>query len=157
MTSKIFKSILSVAIAVLMASLIIIVGVLYPYFGGVQESQLKDELSLAADATEQLGESYLANLDSDRYRLTWVAHDGTVLFDSHADASAMENHADREEIKEALISGTGSSTRQSSTLTEQLFSTAMLMQARWKTTQTVRKSRKPLFPVQAAVPATPPH
>ena len=119
MTSKIFKSILSVAVAVLMASLIIIIGVLYPYFGGVQESQLKDELSLAAEATQQLGEGYLENLDSDRYRLTWVSSDGTVIFDSHADASAMENHADREEIKEALVSGTGSSTRRSSTLTEQ--------------------------------------
>ena len=119
MTSKIFKSILSVAVAVLMASLIIIIGVLYPYFGGVQESQLKDELSLAAEATQQLGENYLENLDSDRYRLTWVSSDGTVIFDSHADASTMENHADREEIKEALVSGTGSSTRQSSTLTEQ--------------------------------------
>ena len=119
MTSKIFKSILSVAIAVLMASLIIITGVLYGYFGTMQESQLRDELSLAADATEQLGENYLANLDSDRYRLTWVSSDGTVIFDSHADASTMENHADREEIKEALVSGTGSSTRQSSTLTEQ--------------------------------------
>ena len=119
MTGKIFKSILSVAIAVLLASLVIIIGVLYPYFGGVQESQLKDELSLAADATEQLGESYLEGLDYDRYRLTWVDADGTVLFDSHADAAAMENHADREEIKEALVSGNGSSTRQSSTLTEQ--------------------------------------
>ncbi len=119
MTSKIFKSILSVAIAVLMASLIIITGVLYRYFGNVQEAQLKDELSLAADATEQLGEQYLEGLDYDRYRLTWVGADGIVLFDSHADAAAMENHANREEIKEALVSGTGSSTRQSSTLTEQ--------------------------------------
>ena len=118
MISKIFKSILSVAIAVLLSSLVIIIGVLYPYFGGVQESQLKDELSLAADATEQLGESYLEGLDYDRYRLTWVDADGSVLFDSHADAAAMENHADREEIKEALVSGNGSSTRQSSTLTE---------------------------------------
>ena len=119
MTSKIFKSILTAAIAVLLASLVIIIGVLYPYFGGVQESQLKDELSLAAEATQQLGESYLKNLDSDRYRLTWVGADGTVIFDSHADASAMENHADREEIQEALRNGTGSSTRQSSTLVEQ--------------------------------------
>ena len=119
MTSKIFKSILSVAIAVLLASLVIIIGVLYPYFGDVQESQLKDELSFAADATEQLGKSYLEGLDYNRYRLTWVDSDGTVLFDSHADAAAMENHTDREEIKEALVSGTGSSTRQSSTLTEQ--------------------------------------
>ena len=119
MTSKILKSILSVAVAVLMSSIIIITGVLYQYFGNVQEDQLKDELSLAASATEQLGESYLEGLDSDRYRLTWIDADGTVLFDSHADATAMENHADREEIKEALVSGTGSSTRQSSTLTEQ--------------------------------------
>ena len=119
MTSKIFKSILSVALAVLTASLIIITGVLYQYFGTLQESQLKDELSLAAEATEQLGESYLNNLDSDRYRLTWVGSDGTVIFDSHADATSMENHAGREEVKEALVSGTGSSTRHSTTLTEQ--------------------------------------
>ena len=119
MTSKIFKSILFVAIAVLLVSLVIIIGVLYPYFGDVQESQLKDELRLAADATEQLGESYLEGLDYNRYRLTWVDSDGAVLFDSHADAAAMENHTDREEIREALASGTGSSTRQSSTLTEQ--------------------------------------
>ena len=119
MTSKILKSILSVAIAVLLASLVIITGVLYQYFGDVQESQLKDELSLAASATEQLGESYLADLNSDRYRLTWVDTDGSVIYDSHADESAMENHADREEIKEAFVSGSGSSVRQSSTLTEQ--------------------------------------
>ena len=119
MTSKIFKSIISVATAVLMASLVIITGVLYHYFGNVQEEQLKDELSLAASATEQLGESYLESLESDRYRLTLVAADGTVIYDSHADALTMENHADREEVKEALAYGKGSSTRQSATLTEQ--------------------------------------
>ena len=119
MTSKIMKSILSVAIAVLMASLTIITGILYPYFGSVQESQLKDELSLAASATQQLGKGYLEKLNADRYRLTWVNADGTVIYDSHVDAATIENHADREEIREALASGTGSSTRQSSTLTEQ--------------------------------------
>ena len=119
MTSKIFKSILTVAIAVLLASLVVIIGALYPYFGGVQEAQLRDELSIAAEAPEPLGESYLRNVDSNSYRLTWVGTDGTVIFDSHADAASMENHAAREEIKEALVSGTGSSTRHSSTLTEQ--------------------------------------
>ena len=118
MTSKIFNSILSVAIAVLIASFIITTGVLYQYFGNLQISQLKDSLSLAANATEQLGEDYLENLDSSRYRLTWIDADGTVIYDSHADISSMENHADREEIKEALLYGTGSSTRKSSTLTQ---------------------------------------
>ena len=74
---------------VLLASLTIITGVLYQYFGNIQETQLKDELSLAASATEQLGQEYLQNIDSDRYRLTWIAADGTVLFDSHADANTM--------------------------------------------------------------------
>ena len=63
MTSKIFKSILSVAMGVLLASLTIITGVLYQYFGNIQETQLKDELSLAASATEQLGQEYLQNID----------------------------------------------------------------------------------------------
>jgi len=119
MTSKIFKSVLSAAIVVLMASLIIITGVLYQYFGTIQESQLKDELSLAAEAVQKLGESYLEKLDFDRYRLTWVSSDGTVIFDSHANEAAMENHAGREEIKEAITTGTGSSTRYSATLTEE--------------------------------------
>ena len=118
MTSKIFKSILSVAMVVLLASLTVITGVLYQYFGNLQGSQLKDELSLAANATEKLGQEYLEDTDSDRYRLTWISRDGTVLFDSHADASTMENHAEREDVKEALEFGTGSSTRHSYTLTE---------------------------------------
>ena len=82
MTSKIFKSVLFMTIAVLMASLLIVTGGLYRYFGTVQETQLKDELSLAAEATERLGETYLESLSSDRYRLTWVSSDGEVLFDT---------------------------------------------------------------------------
>ncbi len=119
MTSKILKSILTVAVAVLLACFVIITGVLYQYFGNIQQTQLKDELSLAASATEQLGKTYLQSLDSDRYRLTWVAKDGTVLYDTSADASTMDNHLDREEIREALTFGAGSSSRNSSTLLEQ--------------------------------------
>ena len=80
MTKKIFRSMILTAGAVLLASMVIIMGCLYEYFCGVQEQQLKDELSLAASAMERLdGWSYLASLRSDRYRLTWVAADGTVL------------------------------------------------------------------------------
>ena len=119
MTSRIFKSILFVAIAVLTASLVVVVGALYPYFVNIQASQLKDELALAADATERLGASYLEGLGSERYRLTWVGADGTVIFDSRAEAATMDNHADREEIREAFTSGEGSGSRRSSTLMEQ--------------------------------------
>jgi len=118
MTGKIFRSFLKASLIVLLLSLLTVTAVLYNYFGSVQAEELRDELSLAADAVEALGDDYLAMQDSDRYRLTWVDSTGDVLFDTHEQASVMENHADREEIREALTGGTGSSSRYSSTLME---------------------------------------
>ena len=121
MTSKIFRSTVFVAVVVLLCSLGIVMGVLYNHFTGVQVEQLKDELSLAVTGTEQYGNAFLENVEADRFRVTWIDTDGTVLFDTRVDQSAMENHADREEIREALETGTGSAVRTSSTLTEQTF------------------------------------
>ena len=118
MTKKIFQSILLVAGAVLLASLLIIMGFLYDYFGGVEENQLRDELSLAAAAVENGGTDYLSQLTADRYRLTWIAADGSVLYDTKTDAESLENHASRAEVSQALTTGTGESTRYSSTLME---------------------------------------
>lgn len=118
MTNKISKAIFAVASAVLAACLVIITGAMYQYFGSVQQVQMKDELKMAVKGTEELGISYLEDLNSSNYRLTWVAEDGTVLYDSQVNADEMENHADRKEIKEALASGMGSSSRYSATLTE---------------------------------------
>ena len=116
MTRKIFRSIVLVAGTVLLASLLLILGYLYDFFGGVQETQLKDELTLASAAVESTGGDYLAQLSSDRFRLTWIAADGSVLYDTQADASSMESHADREEVQQALKTGEGESTRYSATL-----------------------------------------
>lgn len=118
MTKKIFQSILLVAGAVLLASLLIIMGFLYDYFGGVEKNQLRDELSLAAAAVEDGGTDYLSRLTADRCRLTWIAADGSVLYDTKTDAESLENHASRAEVSQALTTGTGESTRYSSTLME---------------------------------------
>ena len=118
MTKKIFQSILLVAGCVLLASLLIIMGFLYDYFGGVEENQLRDELSLAAAAVEDGGTDYLSQLTADRCRLTWIAADGSVLYDTRTDAERLENHASRAEVSQALTTGTGESTRYSSTLME---------------------------------------
>ena len=118
MTKKIFQSILLVAGCVLLASLLIIMGFLYDYFGGVEENQLRDELSLAAAAVEDGGTDYLSQLTADRCRLTWIAADGSVLYDTKTDAESLENHASRAEVSQALATGTGESTRYSSTLME---------------------------------------
>ena len=121
MTSKIFRSTVFVAVVVLLCSLGIVMGVLYNHFTGVQVQQLKDELSLAVTGTEQFGNAFLKNVEADRFRVTWIDTDGTVLFDSRVDENTMENHADREEIREAFATGTGSAVRNSSTLTEQTY------------------------------------
>ena len=119
MTKKIFRSTVAVGLAVLLASLVIIMGALYTYFGHVQEQQLRDELSIAAAAMESGdGEAYLSKLHSDNYRITWLRADGTVLYDTKADAAAMENHAQREEVRQALTNGIGESSRYSATLLE---------------------------------------
>ena len=121
MTSKIFRSTVLVAVIVLLCSLSIVMGVLYSHFTGVQVQQLKDELSLAVTGTEQYGNAFLENIEANRFRVTWIDHDGTVLFDTHVDQTNMENHADREEIQEAFTTGAGSAVRNSSTLTEQTY------------------------------------
>ena len=118
MTKKIFQSILLVAGCVLLASLLIIMGFLYDYFGGVEENQLRDELSLAAAAVEDGGTDYLSQLTADRCRLTWIAADGSVLYDTKTNSESLENHASRAEVSQALATGTGESTRYSSTLME---------------------------------------
>ena len=121
MTSKIFRSTVLVAVIVLLCSLGVVMGVLYNHFTGVQVQQLKNELSLAVTGTEQYGNAFLENVEADRFRVTWIDTDGTVLFDTQVDQMTMENHADREEIREAFVTGRGSAVRNSTTLTEQTY------------------------------------
>ena len=121
MTSKIFRSTVLVAVIVLLCSLGVVMGVMHNHFTQVQVEQLKDELSLAVTGTEQYGNAFLENVEADRFRVTWVDTDGTVLFDTQADQTIMENHADREEIREAMETGFGSAVRTSATMTEQTY------------------------------------
>ena len=57
----------------------------------------------------------LGLLEFDDTRVTLIAADGTVTYDGLADASEMENHADRPEVADALATGSGSSDRPSET------------------------------------------
>ena len=128
MTKKIFRSILTVGVAVLACSLLLVMGCFYSFYEGMQEHQLGDELRIAAAAVETNGSTYLEKIKSDRFRVTWIASDGTVLYDTQADAAQMENHLEREEVREALETGTGSSSRYSATLLQKtVYSASRLM------------------------------
>ena len=120
MTSRIFKAICTVTLAVLLASLVLVMGVLYDYFSNSQLGQLRSLTSVVSRGVADEGAAFLSELESDRYRVTWIAADGSVLYDSQSDPAQMGNHLDREEVREALETGFGESARYSTTLTEKL-------------------------------------
>ena len=119
MTKQIFRSILAVSMTVLLASLVLITGVLYGYF----QEQILDELAVrveyAARGVELDGTAYLESGLSGDDRITWVDGDGTVLYDNTESADDLDNHAQREEIQEALKLGRGWAVRYSDTLAQQ--------------------------------------
>ena len=118
MTEKIFRSIILTAVIVLIGCFIAVGTVQYGYFTNLQRQELTAELNLAAPSVERDGLDYLESLEGTASRITWVAADGRVLFDSDASADEMDNHADRSEIAEALETGSGESERYSATMTE---------------------------------------
>lgn len=129
MTKRIFRAVCISAVTVLCASIILIMGVLYGYFNDVRKNQIKAELSLAKNAVETEGVSYLENLknESTDYRITWIDKSGNIIFDTQSNSESMENHLEREEVKEAFANGSGESERYSSTLTEKMMYCAELL------------------------------
>ena len=127
MTKKIFRSMITVALTVLLTSLFVATTFIYDYFNKSQVKQLKAELELVKETVNTVGIEYFENFDSTVFRFTVVDEDGIVLYDTVADATQMENHSEREEIREALENGHGSSARNSSTLTEKTFYEAVLL------------------------------
>lgn len=118
MTKRIFRAIWLVTVSVFLAAVVLFMGVLYDYFTGVQYAQLKMQAALAAQGVSHEGIRYFEDLDSQNDRITWIGTDGTVLYDSKSDSADMENHLQREEVREALANGVGESARYSKTLLE---------------------------------------
>lgn len=116
MTKRIFRSICLVALGVFFACVALIMGVLYAYFSNVQQSQLRMQTNLAAQGVANEGIDYFQGLLVEDYRITWIAADGSVLYDSESDSREMTNHLEREEVAQAMAEGYGSSRRYSDTL-----------------------------------------
>ena len=118
MIKRIFGSIYAVVAAAVVVSLAIVMAVLYGYFNSIEYSQLSMQTELAANAVEHEGVDYFKGLNTNGYRITWIASDGTVLYDSEADARVLDNHSDREEVVEAKESGYGKAKRYSASLSQ---------------------------------------
>ena len=120
MTRRIFKSICLAALAVLIGAVVVIMGALYSYFSDLQRRQLAMQTDLTARAVAAQGVDFLEQVADMEARVTLIGPDGSVLYDSHSDSQSMENHLEREEILEALDSGTGYAARYSDTMADRL-------------------------------------
>ncbi|HGL8840096.1 TPA: ATP-binding protein [Streptococcus agalactiae] len=118
MTKKIFRTTLSATLGIVLVTILMIMGFLYNYFNHIQREQLRTQTALASQGISFEGKDYFENLKTSNVRITWVDNKGQVLYDTQSDAKHMKNHANRQEIKEAIKSGYGESTRWSATLTE---------------------------------------
>ncbi len=118
MTKRIFKNTMLIILSVLVLCGVFIMGVLYNYFNKEITDELYNEVKFISGGVETNGLEYLKSLDDMEIRITWVDKDGTVLYDNHADITTMDNHGDREEIKNAMVSSSGNSVRYSYTLSE---------------------------------------
>ena len=120
MTKRIFRSIFLTSLAAVVLVFALSILVLYNAYESNAVDGLKSEAAymLGKLADEKDEAKFFDTFYSDN-RLTLIAADGTVLYDSTTDAQTMENHADRPEVIAALQNGTGESARYSSTLAEQ--------------------------------------
>ncbi len=107
---------LSAAFAVLMT--IFLVTFLMNGFSEEQAVEgLRRNAELIASGMEQCGGRYLDETEFDEgLRVTWISDSGKVIFDSVKDPQLMEDHSDRQEVRDALENGKGSSSRYSSTI-----------------------------------------
>ena len=128
MTKRIFRSIVIVATLVLFVCFGVTLGVLYSHYSDLQWQQLGNELTMAQNGLEQYGEDYLDALSKGNFRFTWIEKSGAVLHDTQTSYETMDNHANREEIKEAFAHGTGESQRYSNTLTTKMLYKAVKLQ-----------------------------
>lgn len=129
MRQRIFKGSFLVAICVWAACLSLILGALYAQFNKAYTDELKNEAYLAGYGVEQSGKAYFNDLQlSHDFRITWIAQDGTVIWDSVITDESLENHGSRPEVKEALETGYGEDSRYSKTLAEKTMYCALRLE-----------------------------
>lgn len=122
MINKTFSKILSLGIAIVFVTSILMIGVFYKNNEKQAEENLKTTAQLIAyTLNDSYDYSYIDKFNDENIRVTIIDSDGKVLKDSIQDAEDMESHADRPEFKEAVTAGTGSTIRKSSTFDKSTF------------------------------------
>ena len=131
LAGTIFKSVLAFTVAVILVVSLVLIGIFYVTNEQAAEDDLaqdtKSVVKSLNSATPSEYEGILMDQFSVDVRYTLIDGDGTVLYDSEADASTMENHADRPEVEAAGTNGAAVTSRYSETLaTDYIYAAACL-------------------------------
>lgn len=121
MTKKILAGVIGVSLVIMLVCVGLVMGIMYDYMGQKIDEQMASEAILTEEAWLTGGEEFLDRMENRpdiKSRITLIDSEGKVLYDSVADQSSMENHLEREEVKEALTEGVGKASRTSYTLAE---------------------------------------
>ena len=127
MTGKILRISYLVAISALLASALLFFGVMYRDYEDGAFARLRAEAAAISQGLGAMGSDYFDSFAPDD-RVTWIAANGTVLYDSAAPAQLLESHAGREEIDQALQTGEAQTSRYSKTLLQRTFYYAKLLE-----------------------------
>lgn len=132
MKRKINTRLVLIAIIAVVATM---VSITIAYYGMFQR-QIRSDLEVSAkllkdthyfESIDDYEDAIDMSTDIEDLRVTWVAADGTVLYDNDTSAGNLENHANRPEIREAFETGTGETVRRSDTMNKNTFYYAVLL------------------------------
>lgn len=117
MKRKINILIIGISIIAIFATMLLMTGILYEVF----QKQVREDLRLETEVlknSDVFKADKIDNLDLgvSELRITWIAEDGTVLYDNDADVGKMGNHATRPEVEKAFEEGEGEAVRNSDTM-----------------------------------------
>ncbi|MCR5747630.1 MAG: two-component sensor histidine kinase [Lachnospiraceae bacterium] len=126
MKKKINVRLVGIAVLAIIAT---VVGITFIYYSLFQR-QVRADLSVSAKLLKDT--KYFESVDTDvgkidlstdinELRVTWIAEDGTVLYDNDASTQTLSNHNDRPEIVEAFRNGVGETVRKSDTMNKNTF------------------------------------
>ena len=122
MKKRVYLLLTQISMLAILCSLITISFVFYKGF----EKQVFNDLEIIAHLYADLDLETINRIEEDVFltkniRVSVIDAEGTVIYDNNAVIGSMYNHSDREEVKEALVHGSGEAVRRSSTLEKSLF------------------------------------
>lgn len=129
MRKGILRSMVLVLTITFLLFYVILAVILYSRNITLLESEVRQEANYIRTAINISGSEYLSEMNEVDLttRVTQISRDGDVLYDTSRDEESLENHSQRQEVKEAIATGEGEDVRMSDTIGEEMYYYAVLL------------------------------